>query len=308
MLDLDSLDFDRTGGLVTVVAQDATTGAVLMVAHADREALERTIATGEMHYRSRTRGLWHKGATSGNVQRVVALAADCDGDAVLALVRPAGPACHTGMTSCFGDAALRAGALSALDATIAARWGGAGRGTSAGEESGAVVRGVGAEVSGMRMQEPVVAEQVPESGVTEPEATVPGATDRAATEPGPRGAPPEPQDRANHASDRHHPSANRIIPAQLAQSPAPSTQPTPTVPSTPPPAAPSYTRRLLADRNLRLKKLGEEAAELVLACADRDRPRAAEEAADLLYHTLVALRSLDLGLDDVLAVLEARAG
>ena len=59
--------------VVTVVAQDARTGAVLMVAHADREALERTLATGEMHYRSRTRGLWHKGATSGNVQRVVAL-------------------------------------------------------------------------------------------------------------------------------------------------------------------------------------------------------------------------------------------
>src|SRR5919199_5197580 len=103
MLDLDTLNFDKSGGLVTVVAQDARTGAVLMVAHADREALERTIETGEMHYRSRTRGLWRKGATSGNTQRVVSLTADCDGDAVLARVVPAGPACHTGTASCFGD-------------------------------------------------------------------------------------------------------------------------------------------------------------------------------------------------------------
>src|SRR5690348_17798181 len=94
-----------------------------MVAHADREALERTLATGEMHYRSRTRGLWHKGATSGNVQRVVSLAPDCDGDAVLARVMPAGPACHTGAVSCFGDDAVDADSLSALDATIAKRQG-----------------------------------------------------------------------------------------------------------------------------------------------------------------------------------------
>ena len=96
MLDLSQLDFSKGNGLLTVVAQDARTGAVLMIAHADREALERTIATGEMHYRSRTRGLWHKGATSGNVQRVISLSADCDGDAVLARVEPAGPACTPG--------------------------------------------------------------------------------------------------------------------------------------------------------------------------------------------------------------------
>src|SRR5512147_2222889 len=102
----DRLDFTKQGGLVTVVAQDATTGAVLMVAHADREAIARTEATGEMHYLSRTRGPWHKGATSGNVQRVVSLSPDCDGDAVLARVTPAGPACHTGSTSCFGTVAL----------------------------------------------------------------------------------------------------------------------------------------------------------------------------------------------------------
>ena len=72
-IDLDTLDFARGGGLVTVVAQDAESGAVLMVAHANREALELTLATGEMHYTSRTRGLWYKGATSGNTaaRRVV---------------------------------------------------------------------------------------------------------------------------------------------------------------------------------------------------------------------------------------------
>src|SRR6476659_10916036 len=115
-LDIEALDFDKGGGLVTVVTQDAGSGAVLMVAHADREAIQKTVETGEMHYRSRTRGLWHKGATSGNVQHVVTLLPDCDGDAVLARVRSPGPACHTGSRSCFGAEALAADALGALDA------------------------------------------------------------------------------------------------------------------------------------------------------------------------------------------------
>jgi phosphoribosyl-ATP pyrophosphohydrolase/phosphoribosyl-AMP cyclohydrolase len=194
--DLDALDFAKGGGTVTVVAQDAATGRVLMVAGADRTALERTLATGEMHYTSRTRGLWHKGATSGHVQRVVALVADCDGDAVLARVAPAGPACHTGALTCFGAEAAEA--LGALDAVIA---------------------------------------------------------DRAGADP-----------------------------------------------------ATSYTARLLADRNLRLKKVGEEAAELVTACADGDAARATEEAADLLYHALVALRAAGGTLDGVRDALAARAG
>src|SRR5688572_33429299 len=116
MINLDTLDFTKQGGVVTVVAQDAATGTVLMVAAADREALEKTIATGEMHYRSRSRGLWHKGATSGNVQRVTELYADCDGDAVLALVSAAGPACHSGSTSCFPS--RRADTLAMLDDVI----------------------------------------------------------------------------------------------------------------------------------------------------------------------------------------------
>ena len=219
MLDLSALNFEKGGGIVTVVAQDAANGAVLMVAHADREALERTIATGEMHYRSRTRGLWHKGATSGNVQRVVSLATDCDGDAVLARVQPAGPACHTGMVSCFGDTALASDAIGALARTIAARAATGGRGAA------------------------------PSSG-----------TDT------------------------------------LASTSAPST-----------PVRPSYTQRLLADRNLRLKKLGEEAAELVTACADDDAARVVEEAADLAYHMLVAMRACGVGLADLQRTLAARA-
>lgn len=194
-LDVAALDFARGGGLVTVVAQDARTGAVLMVAHADREAMERTVASGEMHYTSRTRGPWHKGATSGNVQRVRSLVADCDGDAVLALVEPAGPACHTGERTCFGAAGEDP--VAQLDLTIA--------------------------------------------------------------------------DRARSAVD-----------------------------------GTSYTQRLLRDRNLRLKKLGEETSELVVACADGDAARAAEEAADVVYHLLVALRAAGATWGNVRAALAAR--
>jgi phosphoribosyl-ATP pyrophosphohydrolase/phosphoribosyl-AMP cyclohydrolase len=193
--DIDRLDFTKQGGVVTVVAIDDVSGRVLMVAHADREAIELSLATGEMHYRSRTRGLWRKGSTSGNVQALVALAADCDGDAVVARVRPAGPACHNGTTSCFSDDA--AGGLARLGSKIVAR---------ARETSGA-----------------------------------------------------------------------------------------------------SYTRRLLADPNLRLKKIGEEAAELVHAAAIGNREQAIEEAADLLYHTLVVLRSLGADMDAVVGALASRS-
>jgi phosphoribosyl-ATP pyrophosphohydrolase/phosphoribosyl-AMP cyclohydrolase len=89
-------------GLVPVVVQDWRTGEVLTLAYANEEAVARTRETGELHLWSRSRQeLWHKGATSGNVQRVRALRLDCDGDALLALVEPAGPACHTGERTCF---------------------------------------------------------------------------------------------------------------------------------------------------------------------------------------------------------------
>jgi phosphoribosyl-ATP pyrophosphohydrolase/phosphoribosyl-AMP cyclohydrolase len=98
---IDELKFDERG-LLPVVAQDAGTGEVLMLAWADREALRLSAETGRAHYWSRSRrALWQKGETSGHVQRVVELRADCDGDAVLYRVEQTGPACHTGETSCF---------------------------------------------------------------------------------------------------------------------------------------------------------------------------------------------------------------
>lgn len=190
---LDTLDFAKGDGLVPVIAQHATTGEVLMLAWADREALERTLVERVAWYFSRSRGtLWRKGDTSGNVQHIVSLHADCDSDAVLVRVLPAGPACHTGAANCFDTAPT----LTELDAIITVR--------------------------------------------------------------------------ADDASSG------------------------------------GYTRTLLDDRNLRLKKLGEEALELALACERSDRERVAEEAADLLYHTLVACRGAGVSLADVLAVLASR--
>jgi len=94
-------------GLVPVVVQDWSTGEVLTLAYANEEAIARTRETGELHLWSRSRDeLWHKGATSGNIQKVRALRLDCDGDAVLALVEPAGPACHTGERTCFHNGEL----------------------------------------------------------------------------------------------------------------------------------------------------------------------------------------------------------
>ncbi|MGA2757455.1 MAG: bifunctional phosphoribosyl-AMP cyclohydrolase/phosphoribosyl-ATP diphosphatase HisIE [Solirubrobacteraceae bacterium] len=117
--------FDERG-LVACVVQDWSTGEVLTLAYMNAAALERTRATGELHLWSRSRGeLWHKGATSGNTQALRALRLDCDGDAVLALVEPAGPACHTGERSCFHRGELEPAAphesLPSLERTLAAR-------------------------------------------------------------------------------------------------------------------------------------------------------------------------------------------
>src|ERR1700689_5508567 len=113
-------------GLVPCIVQDYHSGEVLTLAYMNAQALERTRATGELHLWSRSRGeLWHKGATSGNTQALRALRLDCDGDAVLALVEPAGPACHTGERTCFHRGELEPRAphevLPALERTLAAR-------------------------------------------------------------------------------------------------------------------------------------------------------------------------------------------
>ena len=193
MIDIDRIDFQKGGGLVPVVAQHADTGEVLMLAYADREALERSSRDGVLWLYSRSRdGLWKKGETSGNEMRVVSLVADCDADAVLASVIPSGPACHTGARACFPAAPLFVELADAL------------------------------------------------------------------------------RERADTRPDGSH------------------------------------TARLLADRNLRLKKLGEEAVELALALAAGDRDAARAEAADLLYHVLVAALGEGVQPEDVLAELRER--
>jgi len=101
---IDRISFDA-GGLVPAIVQDAATGAVLMLGYMDREAVEATLRTREVHFHSRSRQrLWKKGETSGNVLHLVDLRLDCDADAMLVEVHPAGPACHTGSATCFGPA------------------------------------------------------------------------------------------------------------------------------------------------------------------------------------------------------------
>ncbi len=196
----DSLAFDEAG-LLPVVVQDRASGDVLMVAWANAEALAKTAETGLAHFWSRSReSLWRKGETSGNGLRVVEVRADCDGDTLLLVVDPEGPACHTGARTCFGETSpTAAGMLEELARVIAER----------------------AE------------------------------------------APPEE----------------------------------------------SYTARLLAKGpNQVLKKIGEEATEVVLAGRAQSDERLTEETADLLYHLLVALHQRALPLARVMAELRRRRG
>ncbi|MBI5453209.1 MAG: bifunctional phosphoribosyl-AMP cyclohydrolase/phosphoribosyl-ATP diphosphatase HisIE, partial [Deltaproteobacteria bacterium] len=100
-MDLDNIKFNEQG-LVPAIAQDASTGEVLMLAYMNKEALSLTLSTGRAHYWSRSRkALWLKGDTSGNYQNVKSVLYDCDGDTILLLVEPLGPACHTGERTCF---------------------------------------------------------------------------------------------------------------------------------------------------------------------------------------------------------------
>jgi phosphoribosyl-AMP cyclohydrolase / phosphoribosyl-ATP pyrophosphohydrolase len=98
---IEDVRFDERG-LVPAIVQDSATGDVLMLAYMNQESLTKTIETGETWFWSRSRReLWHKGATSGNTQRVLTMAIDCDGDTLLIKVEPHGPACHTGTRTCF---------------------------------------------------------------------------------------------------------------------------------------------------------------------------------------------------------------
>ena len=101
MIAIENLKFDASG-LIPAVVQDADTNQVLMLAYMNAESFQITLETKETHFWSRSRQeLWHKGATSGNTQQVIEVKVDCDADTLLIRVKPAGPACHTGATSCF---------------------------------------------------------------------------------------------------------------------------------------------------------------------------------------------------------------
>ena len=123
MIDPDTLDWAKMDGLVPAIAQDAATGEVRMLGYCNRAALEATLATRVVTFFSRSRSaLWVKGETSGNRLELVDARADCDSDAILLLVRPIGPTCHTGTDSCFGDAGPPgAGFVATLAQTIADR-------------------------------------------------------------------------------------------------------------------------------------------------------------------------------------------
>ena len=194
---LDSLKFDAAG-LITTVVQHAHSGEVLMVAWMNRDALALTLQRHRLVFWSRSRQkLWEKGETSGHVLQLVSLAADCDHDTLLARALPAGPVCHTGSATCFGEADSGVGFLARLQHIIAER-----------------------------------ASESPES---------------------------------------------------------------------------SYTARLLAAGTQRMaQKVGEEGVELALAATTDDRNKIIDEAADLLYHTLVLLRAKGLVLEDVTARLAER--
>lgn len=206
----DSIAFDERG-LVPVVAQDAASGEVLMLAWADREALRLTRETGRAHYWSRSRrALWMKGQTSGNVQEVLEVHVDCDADAVLYRVRQSGPACHTGERSCFHRAPGEAGA--ALEAA------------------------------------------------------------------------PDPR----HVLAR----VEEVVARRDAERPEGS-----------------YTTYLFAQgMDKTLKKIGEEAAETIIAAKNGDSDELRAESADLLFHLLVLWRQQGLAADEVWTELDRRFG
>jgi len=125
-LDIASVDFEKGGGLVPAIVQDAASGAVLMMAYMNREALEQTIARGRAVFFSRSKQrLWEKGETTGHTLDVVGIALDCDQDTLLVTALPRGPACHNGTLTCFGDeprsAATRLSFLAKLEDVIAQR-------------------------------------------------------------------------------------------------------------------------------------------------------------------------------------------
>ncbi len=116
------LDWEKTGGLIPAVVQDATSGRVLMLGYMNKEALEKTLAEKRVTFFSRTKNrLWTKGETSGNFLNLVDIGTDCDNDTLLVLVNAVGPTCHTGSTSCFGDLDSKWQFLRDLELLLASR-------------------------------------------------------------------------------------------------------------------------------------------------------------------------------------------
>ncbi|EGL82927.1 Histidine biosynthesis bifunctional protein hisIE [Caldalkalibacillus thermarum TA2.A1] len=226
-VNLDELKFNEQG-LIPAIVQDAQSKTVLMMAYMNREALERTIATGETWFWSRSRQeLWHKGATSGHKQKVKELYVDCDQDTLLIMVEPAGPACHRGTYSCFDQ--------------------------------------VGLEGDGFL------------SG--QPETSLSSNKVQGDQQP----------DKLDYTI------LTRLI-ETIAQRDA----------ERPEGAYTTYLFEKGLDKIL--KKVGEEASEVIIAAKNRNPEELRNEMADLFYHLLVLLREQQLGLDRVLEVLKARHG
>ena len=222
------LRFDERG-LIPAIVQDARTKRVLTLAYMNAESLERTLASGETWFFSRSRGaLWHKGGTSGHTQRVLDMYVDCDGDALVVQVEPAGPACHTGATSCFHRG------LASLQADTA---------TSGADADGAAAR------SASRV------------GV----------------------------DARDGAADVLLQLEERVRQRHVER------------------PAGAYTTYLF-DKGLDkiLKKVGEEATEVIIGAKNADVAEVTYETADLLYHLLVLLRQQGIALADVFHELDDR--
>ncbi|MCL6516966.1 MAG: phosphoribosyl-AMP cyclohydrolase [Alicyclobacillus sp.] len=277
---LEAVRYDKDTGLVPVVVQDAQSGQVLMLAYANREALKRTFGTGQAWFWSRSRqSFWRKGATSGNVQRVLEVRIDCDGDAVLYLVEPAGPACHTGEESCFHrglrhkESVIDEGA-----AHSGARADGA-TGVAAAAASGdpeADAEGTGGEKPGDGRG---FGEGVNRRAALAGPAA--GADATAATDAGPG------EDGLGRLW--------RVIEQRWTERPQGS-----------------YTTYLF-ERGVDkvAKKVGEESAEVVIAAknamhSDAGRAELAEESADLLYHLLALWKVAGIGPADVFTALARR--
>jgi phosphoribosyl-ATP pyrophosphohydrolase/phosphoribosyl-AMP cyclohydrolase len=272
--ELESVRYDKATGLVPVVVQDVHTGAVLMLAYTNREALKRTFGTGQAWFWSRSRGeYWHKGATSGNVQRVVEVRLDCDGDAVLYLVDPAGPACHTGSTSCFYRRVEYKGEPPAAGATGAVE---SGSGPNGADVSAAGGASAGSESSPL------------ESNVELGRGKDNGATDSV--------------DSVDSVDDEPDVSVDvlnelwSVVSRRWVERPQGS-----------------YTTYLFEQGVDKIaKKVGEEGIEVVIAAknavqSEHGRTELAEESADLLYHLFALWKAAGIAPEYVYRVLQKRA-